>query len=66
MMLVTVFGNKLNKRYFFFFLGWGKYGLYFLYMHAHMIIAICTFVGPAVPIVAISAAIAHEQYGTDY
>ena len=24
MMLVTVFGNKLNNQYFFFFLGWGK------------------------------------------
>ena len=25
MMLVTVFGNKLNKRRFFFILGWGKH-----------------------------------------
>ena len=24
MMLVTVFGNKLNKKVFFFILGWGK------------------------------------------
>ena len=24
MMLITVFGNKLNKRSFFFILGWGK------------------------------------------
>ena len=24
MMLVTVFGNKLNRRCFFFVLGWGK------------------------------------------
>ena len=24
MMLVTVFGNKLNNQYFFFILGWGK------------------------------------------
>ena len=25
MLLVTVFGNKLNRRLFFFILGWGKY-----------------------------------------
>jgi len=27
MMLVTVFGNKLNSRRFFFILGWGKPGV---------------------------------------
>ena len=25
MMLVTVFGNKLNRRRFFFILGWGEH-----------------------------------------
>ena len=28
MMLVTVFGNRLNNRHFFFILGWGKHSNY--------------------------------------
>ena len=62
MMLVTVFGNKLNKQRFFFFLGWGKAcnkRLFFKF-------ALYTRVGPAIPIVAISVGVAHEHYGTDH
>ena len=38
MMLVTVFGNKLNKQRFFFILGWGKHSISKnnLYMHVRM------------------------------
>ena len=70
MMLVTVFGNKLNKQRFFFFLGWGKpvpNEHYFKstskFLHICMYVL---FIGPAIPIVAISVGVAHEHYGTDY
>ena len=65
MMLVTVFGNKLNRRSFLFFLGWGKYAILLNYI-LRTYNKLCTFIGPAIPIVAISVAIAHKQYGTDY
>ena len=68
MMLVTVFGNKLNKRRFFFFLGWGK-PVPTEYFFQSNFLHICTyvlFIGPAIPIVAISVGVAHEHYGTDY
>ena len=63
MMLVTVFGNKLNNRRFFFVLGWGKPKCYCMIFQVGF-----SFIstGPAIPIVAISAGIAHKHYGTDY
>ena len=64
MMLVTVFENKLNKRRFFFILGWGKLPDYYYYL----IIFKPSYLskGPALPIVVISAGVAHKHYGTDY
>ena len=66
MMLITVFGNKLNKRRF--FLSWVGVSLHllFFYFSMGMCTCICTFIGPGVPIVAISAITAHDQYGIDY
>jgi len=61
MMLVTVFGNKLNRRRFFFILGWGKAPVYLLCI----LYTIHISLGPAIPIVAISAGVGHEHYGTD-
>ena len=59
MMLVTVFGNKLNCRRFFFILGWGKH-------HLHLQVSnVFWSLGPAIPIVAISVGLAHEHYGND-
>ena len=68
MMLITVFGNKLNKRRFFFILGWGKFAFtaFSSFLCTCTLIYVCTFIGPAIPIVTISAITAHEQYGTDY
>ena len=63
MMLVTVFGNKLNKRQFFFLLGWGKSYVRILKDYS---ISLYTCVDPAIPIVAISVGVAHEHYGTDH
>ena len=62
MMLVTVFGNKLNKRRFFLILGWGKKPA----ASMHFINFLPYIKGPAIPIVIISAGIAHKHYGTDY
>ena len=62
MMLVTIFGNKLNKRCFFIFLGWGKLIPIVIHLATYVIIHI----GPAIPIVAISVGIVHRHYGTDH
>ena len=63
MMLVTVFGNKLNRRLFFFILGWGEHKCTeVIVLYNYMIIFT---LGPAIPIVAISAGIVHRHYGTD-
>ena len=62
MMLVTVFGNKLNHYLFFLALGWGKHRLYYNYNVSVYFLP----TGPAIPIVAISVGIAHEQYGTEH
>ena len=68
MKLVTVLGNRLNRRCFFFLLGWGKPILtdYFFrcalkFLNAHVLL-----IGPAIPIVAISVGVAHEHYGTEH
>ena len=56
-----VFKNKFNRRLFYFALGWGI-------MHIGNDLTryyCCYFIGPAVPIVAISVGIAHNQYGVD-
>ena len=67
MFLVTVFGNKLNNRFFFFILGWGKYLLNMYIRNSNpFTTTVRTCIGPAIPIVAISAGIAHEHYGTDH
>ena len=65
MMLVTVFGNKLNKKRFFLLLGWGKKPAVAA-MHLINFLPFFLYKGPAIPIVAISAGIAHKQYGTNY
>jgi len=62
MMLVTVFGNKLNtQRFFCFGLGWVLY-----FMNVAIYFHYCMLIGPAIPIVAISVGIAHRHYGTDH
>ena len=61
MMLVTVFKNKLNKKRFFLILGWGKKPAAAMHL-----ITFFPYKGPAIPIVVISAGIAHKHYGTDY
>ena len=64
MMLVTVFGNKLNRRRFFFTLGWGEHKCTEEIVLCNYTIIFFTL-GPAIPIVAISAGIVHRHYGTD-
>ena len=66
MMLVTVFGNKFNKRRYFFILGWGKCSQNKYFSTTYLAAYIHIYIGPAIPIVAISAGIAHEHYGTDH
>ena len=69
MLLVTVFGNKLNRQSSFFFLGWGKYALYVTKISVYLNIinyVLSQVIGPAIPIVAHTVAIAHEEYGTGY
>ena len=63
MMLVTMFGNRLNKRRFFFIMGWGKLPNYLSYI-ANILNTTC--IVPAIPIVAISVGLVHEHYGTDH
>ena len=63
MKLVTVFSNKLNKQRFFIILGWGISSLFNDDQYKRMA---CISIGPAIPIVAISAGVAHKYYGTSY
>ena len=59
-LLIKVFNNGLGQRKLFYLaLGWGK-NLVF-----HFIFIQCTYIslGIPIPIVAISAGIAHDQYG---